>query len=71
MTKRQPGRLCRVAVSPMLEGQAPADFHTGREMGAESWDCQPGESDEGRNIRYFNSPQSKAVFAKMPLDAIN
>jgi hypothetical protein len=55
----------------MLEGQTPADFHTGREMGAESWDRQSGEPDEGRYIRDLDSPQSKVVFPKMLLDAID
>src|SRR5882757_3149780 len=55
----------------MLDSQTPADFHTWREMCAESWDCQSGEPDEGRHIRDLDSPQSKAVFAKMLLDAID
>jgi hypothetical protein len=35
VAERQSGRLRCITVSPMLEGQAPADFHTGRERDAE------------------------------------
>src|SRR5882724_7485240 len=35
VAKRQSGRLRCITVSPMREGQAPADFHTGRERGVE------------------------------------
>jgi hypothetical protein len=54
----------------MLEGQTPADFHTGCETGAESWNCQSGETDEGCHIRDFDGPQTKALFPKMLLDAV-
>jgi hypothetical protein len=53
---RQSSRLRRITVSPMFEGQTPADFHTGREMGAESRPCQSGESDEGGDARELDRP---------------
>ncbi len=55
----------------MLEGETPADFHAGRETGAESWNCQSGEPDEGCYIRDLNGPQTKAVLTEMLLNAID
>src|ERR1700682_3257523 len=59
VAERQSGRLRCITASPMLEGQTPADFHTGREVGAESWgcyDCQSGETDKRGYIRDLDSP---------------
>ena len=54
--KRQSGRLRRIALSPMREGETPADFHTGREMGAESSECKSGKSDKGGYTRDLDCP---------------
>src|SRR5258708_1894777 len=56
VAKCQSGRLRCITVSPMLEGQPPADFHTGREMGAESRERQSGEADKRSDIRNLNRP---------------
>src|ERR1700704_2004163 len=65
VTERQSGRLRCITVPPMREGQTPADFHAGREMGAESRDVQSGKPDKGGDTRDLDGPQAKAVLAEM------
>jgi|SRR5207237_682878 len=55
----------------MLEGQPPTDFHTGREMGAESWDCKSSEPDKRCYTRHLDSPKPKPRSLKSFLDAID
>ena len=55
----------------MFEGQAPADFYTGREMGTESRNFQSGETYKSCNTRDLDSPKTKAAFAEMLLDVID
>src|ERR1044072_320557 len=46
VVERQSRRLGCVTASPMREGEAPADFHTGHEMSGESRNRQSSEADE-------------------------
>jgi len=55
----------------MLEGQTPADLHTGCEMGSEPLDRQSGEPDEGCYTWNLDRPQAKTMLVEMPLDAID
>jgi len=71
VAQRQAASLRCITASPMLEGQTPADFHTGREMGTESCDCQSGETHKRRYIRDLDSPKAKAMVAEMLPDAID
>jgi hypothetical protein len=71
VVKRQSGRLRCITVTPMPEGKTPADFHAGREMGAESCDGQSGEPDVWRDIQHLDCPQTKVVFTEMLVDAID
>lgn len=71
VAKRQAGRFRCITLSPMLEGQAPADLHAGRERGFESRDGQSGETDKRRCTRDLDGPQTKAAFAEVLFDAIN
>lgn len=55
----------------MLECQAPADFHTRREMGVESRNLQSGKADEARDAGDLDRPQAKTVRTKMFFDVIH
>src|SRR5262245_41746073 len=55
----------------MLEGQTPADLHSGREMGAEPCPSQSGEPDKRSYTRYLQHPQTEAVILEMLLDAFD
>jgi hypothetical protein len=55
----------------MREGQTPADFHTGREMGTEPGALKAGEADKRGYIRDLDRPQAKAVLGEMLRDTID
>src|SRR5215472_2328445 len=69
--KRQLRGFRCIAPPPMLDGQTPTDFDTRSEMGAEAWDRQSGKTHKGSHARDLDRPQTKAAFAKMPLNPIN
>jgi len=65
VAKGQTGRLRRITVAPIGEGQAPADFHARRKMGAEPWNQQSGETDKRHHTRNLDRPQTKPVLREM------
>jgi len=55
----------------VLDGEAPADFHAGRERRFEARDGEAGKSDERRHARHLDGPQAEAMFVEVGLDAVD
>jgi len=49
----------------VLRGQAPANFHTGRERRFKGWNCQADIADERMALEKFRSVQAEAMATKV------
>ena len=67
--KRGIGRLRRIALTPIIFGDAPADFHARGKMRGETRHDETCKPDEGGNAGQFDGPEGEAAFGLVLPDA--